>query len=252
MIPILATLFGHSYVLQVRFEIIAYGSSTRATLSPTHTLTLFSLQTAAKHTRKIKKCKPRRPLSAYNYFFSEERQTILAAVSNPSDPTLNNPNSEDYLDQESIRKLKKENHQISFEELGKLIGNRWKHISPKRLARYSEMASADLERYNQEKHIYTTHQNPSLVHAPYYPCPNAHNGVVMVPSYLHGMMPASTHSLYDSNAYLQMYAAYRESMYDFCFVYENAAASDATKAFSASGRLGEPPSHDDIVPPNGR
>lgn len=114
-------------------------------------------------TKKKPKDKPKRPLSAYNYFFKEEREKILRIVL-AEDPTKveNDPESEDYLSEEVIGRLKKEGGKVSFEEMGKIIGQRWKNIDPDRLAKYSEMASEDTERYKKEMQSYNGRQEAKM------------------------------------------------------------------------------------------
>lgn len=114
-------------------------------------------------TKKKPKDKPKRPLSAYNYFFKEERGKILRVVQ-AEDPAKveNEPDSEDYLSDELIGRLRKEGGKVSFEEMGKLIGQRWKNIDPDRLSGYSEKASIDTERYKKEMEAYNIRQEAKM------------------------------------------------------------------------------------------
>lgn len=114
-------------------------------------------------TKKKPKDKPKRPLSAYNYFFKEEREKILRIVL-AEDPSKvpNNPECEDFLNEETINRLRKEGGKVSFEEMGKLIGQRWKNIDPDRLAKYSEMAAEDTERYKKEMQLYNGRQEAKM------------------------------------------------------------------------------------------
>lgn len=119
---------------------------------------------AAKRTSKKKaKDKPKRPLSAYNFFFKEERGKILRIVlSDDESNAENDPNSDEYIDKETIQKLKKDDGKVSFEEMGKLIGLRWKQIDPERLTKYSELAAEDTERYKKDMVSYNGRQEAKM------------------------------------------------------------------------------------------
>mmetsp|Transcript_23941 Transcript_23941/g.33599 ORF Transcript_23941/g.33599 Transcript_23941/m.33599 type:complete len:341 (+) Transcript_23941:1594-2616(+) len=114
-------------------------------------------------TKKKPKDKPKRPLSAYNFFFKEEREKILKIVlAEDPDKVENDPDSEDFIDDGMMIRLKKEGGKVSFEEMGKLIGQRWKNIDPDRLAKYSEMASEDTERYKKDMQAYNGRQEAKM------------------------------------------------------------------------------------------
>lgn len=118
---------------------------------------------AKRPTKKKPKDKPKRPLSAYNFFFKEEREKILRVVlAEDPEKVENDPKSEDYLDEEALRKLRKEGGKVSFEEMGKLIGMRWKNIDPDRLSKYSELAAEDTERYKKEMQTYNGRQEAKM------------------------------------------------------------------------------------------
>lgn len=120
--------------------------------------------TAVKRpTKKKPKDKPKRPLSAYNFFFKEEREKIIKVVL-AEDPSKvqTDPEAHDFLDEAAIGRLKKEGGKVSFEEMGKIIGQRWKNIDPDRLSTYSEMASEDTERYKTEMQAYNGRQEAKM------------------------------------------------------------------------------------------
>jgi len=109
---------------------------------------------ARKPIKRKAKDKPKRPLSAYNFFFKEERQKIVKAVF-CEDESFRKKIDPD-LTADHIKKLKKENGTVSFEEMGKIIGCRWKFVAdtPNRAFHCMSLAKADKERYEKEKKAY--------------------------------------------------------------------------------------------------
>jgi hypothetical protein len=102
----------------------------------------------ASHRRNVKRKNrksnflPKRPLSAYNMFFKDERGKILSEIP----------------DQNIARKDRNERHErksrhgkISFECLAKEIGQRWHSLDPSRFEYYKALASKDMVRYKHEK-----------------------------------------------------------------------------------------------------
>jgi hypothetical protein len=105
----------------------------------------------ARSNRKKHKDKPKRPLSAYNIFFKEERQRILD----------NLPESSTVLDTASEEKPKrkrahKPHGKIGFENLAKLIGERWHSLNPESADYYRNLAEEDSLRYRSEMEAYLT------------------------------------------------------------------------------------------------
>ena len=119
--------------------------------------------TAKRPAKKKPKDKPKRPLSAYNFFFKEEREKILKVVL-AEDPAKveNDPQTEDYMSPEQLAKLRKEGGKVSFEEMGKLIGQRWKNIDPDRLSHFADLATEDTERYKKEMISYNGRQEAKM------------------------------------------------------------------------------------------
>jgi hypothetical protein len=113
-------------------------------------------------TRKKPKDKPKRPLSAYNFFFKEEREKILKVLNDEEAENSQDEKSEDYLTPEQIVSLKKEGGKVSFEEMGKIIGRRWKNINPDKLSKFQELANDDTERYKQEMQAYNGRQEAKM------------------------------------------------------------------------------------------
>lgn len=122
--------------------------------------------TVVKRTTKRKpKDKPKRPLSAYNFFFKEERENIIKIVLSDDPKSMQkdvDPDDDTYLDEETINRLKKEGGKVSFEEMGKIIGQRWKNINPDLLSKYSELASGDTDRYKKAMKDYNGKQEAKM------------------------------------------------------------------------------------------
>lgn len=116
--------------------------------------------TKTKVTKHKPKNHPKRPLSAYNYFFRDQRAAIVAAIAEKEkdDKKPEGRKKSDIvteykveLDDATTARLKKEDGSVSFPEVGKLIGEHWRSgIDPERLARYNQMSKMDGHRYNME------------------------------------------------------------------------------------------------------
>lgn len=128
-----------------------------------HAKPTTKLPVIKRPTKKKPKDKPKRPLSAYNFFFKEEREKIIKVVL-AEDPSAvkQDPDDDGFLDAETIGRLKKEGGKVSFEEMGKIIGQRWKNIDPDRLSKYSELAAVDTERYKTEMQAYNGRQEAKM------------------------------------------------------------------------------------------
>ena len=167
--------------------------------------------TVKRSTRKKAKDKPKRPLSAYNYFFKTERQRILKYLARKTDPPSESNDSEpveEVVDAEQESKLVTEGGKVSFEEMGKLIGRRWKAITPEKLEHYNKLAAEDAERYKKELAEYNERKEKGAIHEAQR---NAmlqmqqqqhHNGNGGRPDYYHpppyhgGPSPASSMGMY--------------------------------------------------------
>lgn len=80
---------------------------------------------------------PKRGLSAYMFFANEQRENV-----------------------------REENPGISFGQVGKILGERWKALNDKQRAPYEAKAAADKKRYEDEKQAY----NVRCPHAPPLMC----------------------------------------------------------------------------------
>jgi HMG (high mobility group) box len=91
---------------------------------------------SCRNSKKKSKGLPKRPLSAYNLFFQSERLVIL---------------------EEAIQNQQR----ISFENLAKLVGQRWHDLSDEQVEKYRELSQLDIARYRREMKIY--HQQSAVV-----------------------------------------------------------------------------------------
>lgn len=63
---------------------------------------------------------------------------------------------------EQRENVREENPGVSFGQVGKILGERWKALSDKQRAPYEAKAAADKKRYEDEKQAYNV--SPSLAH----------------------------------------------------------------------------------------
>merc|ERR1712151_376913 len=101
-----------------------------------------------RHVRHKPNNKPKRPLSAYNYFFQAERKKIVKAAN--CDDKAYRKWIDPELDEKLVEKLKRNGNMINFEEIGKIIGSRWRKISIENATHYKSLADLDKKRYADE------------------------------------------------------------------------------------------------------
>jgi hypothetical protein len=139
-------------------------------------------QKKSRASRKKPADMPRRPLSAYNLFFSEERERILAEISG-EEGTASTPQDEPEASSEAkqeegssectgqmpaikalMRPLipsqkkrrphRKTHGKISFKELAKMVGQRWKDLPDDRRQYYQDLAKEDMKRQKAAMEAY--------------------------------------------------------------------------------------------------
>lgn len=80
--------------------------------------------------KKLPKSLPKRPLSAYNFFFQQLRNTLMH-----------------------------ENTPLGFQDLAKMVGQHWKTLPKSERERYNVLADEDYERYQREMKEYKEREN---------------------------------------------------------------------------------------------
>ena len=114
-----------------------------------------------KGTAKRKdKNKPKRPLSAYNYFFKEERKRMLAILRGEKG-AVNDPKSKNYVPEETLKILLDKKGHVVFPEMAKVVASHWKNVGDEEGARLRALAKEDLDRYNKEMQKYQLQEIPS-------------------------------------------------------------------------------------------
>lgn len=103
---------------------------------------------------KGQKFPPLRPLSAYNYFFREERDRLLRGElvesQSPQERRMKLLLGHWGQDRTQKRPHRKSHGKISFSELTRVISTRWKSLSVADQTFYKEIARVDMERFKNE------------------------------------------------------------------------------------------------------
>jgi hypothetical protein len=117
-----------------------------------------SKQKTTKHTKvsekrpkSARKCRPKdrpkRPLSAYNLYFQEERQKILSKI---PDTKV----SSGSFQRKRRAKAKIPHGKIGFECLAKEIGQRWQRLDADQINHFKELANKEMIRYKEAMSVY--------------------------------------------------------------------------------------------------
>lgn len=121
-----------------------------------------------RHKKKRQDGKPKRPLSAYNFFFRDEREILVSQTQQQQQKESRYRHGNQQLQGQdtsssgySQEEQQNMNHDsttsssndssMSFQAMTKIIGERWKKLNdPELKLKYIQMAKRDSERYAQE------------------------------------------------------------------------------------------------------
>jgi len=116
-------------------------ASASSSKSKVRILRAAAAATSISKTKQVKRPKngrPKRALTAYNLFFKDQREQILADLRQQGDP--DNARHESSTDRASI----------GFEEMGKRIAVKWKKLDSSMRRSYETRAKAEKQKYNAE------------------------------------------------------------------------------------------------------
>ncbi|GAX09286.1 hypothetical protein FisN_17Lh034 [Fistulifera solaris] len=113
------------------------------------------------------KTKPKRPLSAYNIFFRDERAKIIAGELSEEE-TLMLQSGSFLVDQHTSSGIKesrrKQPHRkAGFQELARIIAARWKRIDPGRLQMYEKMSALGRMKYSRDLQLWAQREKKDVM-----------------------------------------------------------------------------------------
>lgn len=101
--------------------------------------------------------RPKRPRTAYNYFFQDERQKLLDTL--PEPVVASNVNNTKAAAKKNKKKKNGKGHgKIGFCDLAKVISTKWRVVTPDQMVHYASLANADKMRYQQEMADFREHE----------------------------------------------------------------------------------------------
>jgi hypothetical protein len=83
---------------------------------------------------------PKRPLSAYNLFFREQRQELLGDEVSSAYPVTD----------QTKRKHRRSHGKIGFQQMANIIGKKWKSLAPDERKKYEDIAAVEKAKYQEQ------------------------------------------------------------------------------------------------------
>jgi hypothetical protein len=99
---------------------------------------------------------PKRPLSAYNIFFRQERQALLGEETA----------KEHVITDQSRRKHRKTHGKVGFAEMAKIVGNKWKSLDTTTKQAFEQQAELEKARYFEEREAWNKLQEEDTTQEP--------------------------------------------------------------------------------------
>jgi hypothetical protein len=113
------------------------------------------------------KFKPKRPLSAYNIFFRDERAKIIAGELSEEEKSMLQSGSflEDQHTSLGIKesRRKQPHRKAGFQELARIIAARWKRIDPGRLQMYENMSALGRMKYSRDLQLWAQREKKDVM-----------------------------------------------------------------------------------------
>lgn len=111
--------------------------------------------------------KPKRPLSAYNIFFRDERAKIIAGELSDEEKDMLQKGTrfEDRHTSSGIKEYRRKqpHRKAGFQELARIIAARWKNIDPDRLQKYEKMSALGRIKYSRDLHIWAQRERKDVL-----------------------------------------------------------------------------------------
>lgn len=136
----------------------------KAAKSPKKAVAVSAATAKPGRKKKASSDRPKRPLSAYNLFFKDERAKLLSESSGSGTDGKSGSDPEEE-GRSSISSKSSSNNKmvrIGFEEMAQKISTKWREIDQEAKARYQAIADKEKDRYSIEKEQYLKKQQEDL------------------------------------------------------------------------------------------
>jgi len=121
-----------------------------------------TVPTKAQKPIKVTKDKPKRPLSAYNLFFKDEREFLLNEIREEDKDGSSEDGDKKPSGTSKNSGRRKPHGKLGFEQMAKIIAKKWREIEPGHLEHYQRQAEMDKQRYKAEMEVWNQQQRNAL------------------------------------------------------------------------------------------